>query len=119
MKIDDNILYQDNISAIRMETNGKASCTKRTKHIEIRYFYITDKVKSGEITIEHCPTKEMIADFFTKSLCGSLFKKFRNIILGINDGDMGKYRRTYDASTAARRARLLAIANRVKQAARL
>ena len=62
MKIDDNILYQDNISAIRMETNGKASCTKRTKHIEIRYFYITDKVKSGEISIEHCPTKEMISD---------------------------------------------------------
>ena len=45
MNIDDNILYQDNISAIRMENNGKASCTKRTKHIDIRYFYITDKVK--------------------------------------------------------------------------
>ena len=60
MNIDDNILYQNNISAICMETNGKAlSCPKPTKHIEIRYFYITDKVKSGEITIEYCPTKEM------------------------------------------------------------
>ena len=65
MNIHDNILYQDNESAIQMERNGKASCTKRTKHIEIRYFYITDKVKSGEINIEHCPTKEMIGDYFT------------------------------------------------------
>ena len=99
MKIDDNILYQDNESAIRMEKNGKASCTKRTKHIEIRYFYITDKVKAGEINIEYCPTKEMIGDYFTKPLAGSLFKKFRNCILGINDGDMGNYRRWYRKAT--------------------
>ena len=34
MNVDDNILYQDNISAIRMENNGKASCTKL-----INYFW--------------------------------------------------------------------------------
>ena len=117
MNIDDNILYQDNESAIRMEQNGKASCTKRTKHIEIRYFYITDKSKSGEITIEHCPTKEMIGDYFTKPLAGSLFKKFRNIILGINDADMPKYRTIYHKAMADRKAKELAILNRRKLAA--
>ena len=111
MRIDDNILYQDNESAIRMEKHGKASCTKRTKHIEIRYFYITDKSKSGEVTIEHCPTKEMIGDYFTKPLAGSLFKKFRNIIQGITDGDMPKYRRAYEKSSAVRRSKEIAITN--------
>ena len=50
--IDDNILYQqNNLSTICIENNGKASCTKRTKNIESRYFYIIDKVKSSEVTI--------------------------------------------------------------------
>ena len=58
MNINDNTFYQDILSAICMKTNGILSCTKRTKHIEIQYFYITDKVKSGEVTIKYCPTKE-------------------------------------------------------------
>mmetsp|Transcript_35431 Transcript_35431/g.50239 ORF Transcript_35431/g.50239 Transcript_35431/m.50239 type:complete len:138 (-) Transcript_35431:188-601(-) len=66
------ILHQDNTSAILLEENGKESSTKRTRHIDIRYFYIKDKVKSGEVKIRHCPTLEMIADFFMK---------FRNFIL--------------------------------------
>jgi len=35
-----------------------------------------DHIASGEITIEHCPTKSMIADFFIKPLQGGLFKEF-------------------------------------------
>ena len=41
MEITDNILYQDNISVIRLKKNGKVSYTKRTKHIEIRYNFST------------------------------------------------------------------------------
>ena len=43
--LDDNILYQDNKSSILLEMNGKASSGKRTNHINIRYFFITDRVK--------------------------------------------------------------------------
>ena len=79
MKLDDNILYQDNESIIQMEHNIKMLCTKSTKHIKITYFYITDKLKSGEVTIEHFPTKEMIGDYFIKPIAGLFFKKFQNI----------------------------------------
>ena len=41
-QVNDNILLQDNKSAILLESNGKASSSKRTKHIKIRYFFITD-----------------------------------------------------------------------------
>jgi hypothetical protein len=42
--IKDNILFQDNKSSILLEKNGKASSSKHTKHINIRYFFITDRV---------------------------------------------------------------------------
>jgi hypothetical protein len=77
-----NVFYQDNQSAIKLETNGRASAGKQSRHIDIRYFFIKDRVDSGEITIEHCPTDEMLADFFTKPLQGALFRKFKAVILG-------------------------------------
>ena len=39
-----NVLYQDNESCIKLAKNGKASSTKRTRHIHIRYFAVTDRV---------------------------------------------------------------------------
>jgi hypothetical protein len=81
--VKDNILFQDNKSSILLETNGKASSSKRTKHINIRYFFITDRVSQGELSVAWCPTGEMTADFGTKSLQGSLFKKFRDRIMGV------------------------------------
>jgi hypothetical protein len=35
---------------------------------------------------EYCPTGDMVADFFTKPLQGSLFRKVRTIILNIPGG---------------------------------
>ena len=57
------ILYQDNKSAILLESNGRKSSSKRTKHIHMRYYFIADRVRNNELTIEHCPTKSMVADF--------------------------------------------------------
>jgi hypothetical protein len=69
--IDDNMLHQDNKSSILLETNGRGSSGKRTRHIDVRYFFIADRVKSGEIQIEYCPTGIMIADYFTEALLPS------------------------------------------------
>jgi hypothetical protein len=44
--VKDNVLFQDKKSSILLEKNGKASNSKRTKHINIRYFFITDRVKT-------------------------------------------------------------------------
>jgi hypothetical protein len=79
----DNVLYQDNKSAILMEKNGKASSSKRTKHINVRYFFITDRIQKGEVSVAWCPTGDMIGDFMTKPLQGALFKKFRDQIMGV------------------------------------
>jgi hypothetical protein len=82
-KIQDNILFQDNKSAILLEKNGKASSSKRTKHINIRYFFITDRVKKGDVSLIWCPTGDMVGDYMTKPLQGALFRKFRDQIMGV------------------------------------
>jgi hypothetical protein len=46
---------------------------------------VADKVKSGQIRIEHCTTGIMIADYFTKALQGALFAKLRDMIVGKTD----------------------------------
>ena len=76
------VVYQDNTSSILLERNGRSSSTKRTKHMHIRYFYVTEQVRNKVIHITHCPTEEMVADFFTKPLQGSLFTKMRNYVMG-------------------------------------
>jgi hypothetical protein len=81
-QVSENIVYQDNKSAILLEKNGKASSSKRTKHINIRYFFVTDRIKNQEMTVEWCPTGDMIADFMTKPTQGALFRKFRDQIMG-------------------------------------
>jgi hypothetical protein len=77
-----NLLLQDNQSSILLERNGKASSGKRTRHINIRYFFITDRVNMKEVEIEWCPTKKMVADFMTKPLQGIHFRRLCDLIMG-------------------------------------
>jgi hypothetical protein len=81
--VDESILYQDNTSSILLEKNGRSSSTKRTRHMNIRYFFVKDQVDSKRVKIEHCPTADMLADFFTKPLQGMQFRKLRDQIMNI------------------------------------
>jgi hypothetical protein len=85
--IKQNILYQDNKSAILLEENGKKSSSKRTRALNIRYFFLTDQIEKGNVSVEYCPTGEMIADFMSKPLQGKLFKKFKDLIMGVNSSE--------------------------------
>ena len=78
------VLHQDNTSAMLLEKNGRGSSTKRTKHMDVRYFYIADCIARGEVSLKHCPTTEMLADFFSKPLQGQLFFKFRALLMNID-----------------------------------
>jgi hypothetical protein len=80
--IEKNILYQDNKSAILLETNGKRSSGPKTRAMNIRYFFITNQIEQGNIAVEYCPTDEMTGDFFTKPVQGYKFRKFKAEIMG-------------------------------------
>ena len=77
-----NYLEQDNESAIKLALNGRRSAGPKSRHIGIRYFWLKDRLRAGGITVRHCPTLAMLADFFTKPLQGHLFYKFRDALLG-------------------------------------
>ena len=79
------IMYQDNQSSILLKNNGRASSSKRKKHMNIRYFFITDRIKKGDLHIEYCPTDNMVADFFSKPLQGKKFLQFRKLIMNLQD----------------------------------
>jgi hypothetical protein len=81
-EIHKNILFQDNKSTILLEQNGKKSSSKRTRALNIRYFFLTDQIEKGNLIVEYCPTTEMVADYFSKPLQGKLFQKFRKSIMG-------------------------------------
>ena len=65
-----------------MLKNGRNSCTGNSRHINIRYFFVKDRVDKGEVRVEYCPTLQMLGDFFTKPLQGALYIKFRDVIMG-------------------------------------
>ena len=81
-EIKHNIVYQDNQSTIRMAKNGRNSCTGNSRHIDIRYFFVKDRVDKGELEIQYCPTYMMLADYFTKSLQGKAFRVYRDVVMG-------------------------------------
>ena len=89
VRIKETVLYKDNMSSMLLERNGRHSSTKRTKHMDIQYFYVGDHIQNKTLSLHHCPTEEMLADYFTKPLQGSLFVRLQNHIMGAEfaDGD--------------------------------
>ena len=77
-KIKDNNLYHDNMSTMRMEKNRRKSAGQKARHINIRYFFIKDRIQNGELNILHCATDKMIEDLFTEPLQSALFKLCRH-----------------------------------------
>jgi hypothetical protein len=57
-----------------MENNGRKSTGKRSRHLNIRYFFINDQKEKGNVKIEFCPSDNMIGDYMTKPLHGKKFK---------------------------------------------
>eukprot|EP00957_Ditylum_brightwellii_P164827 12549028-Ditylum_brightwellii.AAC.1 len=73
-------MYQDNQSTIYLEHNGCSSGGKRTRHMDVLFFFVTDRAEAGEIMLEYCPSGEMRGDLFLKLLQGKLCKKFRELV---------------------------------------
>ena len=78
-----NVVFQDNQSVILLENNGRLSAGKRSRHMNIKLFYMTDKINNKELEIQYCPTDEMVADYFTKALQGKKFHHFRKIVMNL------------------------------------
>ena len=72
------VVFEDNQSAICMSKNQQ--CHGQSKHIDIKYHFVREKVSEGCIELKYCATENMLADMFTKGLSGPKFKGLRNLI---------------------------------------
>jgi hypothetical protein len=96
----ETVIKEDNKSTMLLMKNGLLSAGKRTKHLDIRYFYVKDLLERGIISIEHCATEDMVADFFTKPLQGKRFQILRDIILNrTSEASPSQYRSVLGNST--------------------
>ncbi len=67
------VIYCDNISSILLANNPVYHA--RTKHIEVHYHFIKEKVLAKEIDLIHVSTEDQVADIFTNALSTYKLKK--------------------------------------------
>ena len=77
---------EDNQPVLAM-LDRKSHGVARTRHINIRYFFIIDRVKSGDLELHHVPTDLMLADIFTKPLVGGPFIRMQARLMGRAEPD--------------------------------
>ena len=70
---------QDNQAVIHSIQRGVPA--ERSRHVDIRYFWLKDRAESGEVLIEYVPTEDMVADLLTKPLQGEIFRRLRDLLL--------------------------------------
>ena len=82
-QIDKNMVFQDNLSTMRLAINGSLSSSSRTKHIKAKYYFVRDKIEEGEVDLRHCPTEVMWSDVLNKPKQGAGFKKDRAVLMNV------------------------------------
>ena len=75
---------------MNLEMNGKISCGPGSRYMDIRYFFMKNRLDTENINVAYCPTGEILAFFYTKSLQGKLFRKFRGLIMGLQHISLSK-----------------------------
>ena len=74
-----SVVYGDNQSAIAITHNGIKG--ERTKHVDIKYHFVTETVERGDVVLKWVPTTEQQADIFTKALAAPVFLHFRKQLM--------------------------------------
>ena len=73
--------FEDYIACIEVATS-EAKIRPRTKNLAVRLFHFRDHIEKGLISIEHVPSRDQLADIFTKPLPRHQFRQLRDQIMG-------------------------------------
>jgi len=74
-----SLVYGDNQSTLAVSHNGVKG--ERTKHVDVKYHFVTETVERGEIQLRWVPTTQQQADIFTKALAAPVFELLRKQLM--------------------------------------
>ena len=86
---DSTTIYCDNLSSIQLMRNPDFHA--RTKHIEVHYHFVRERVLSGEVDLQYVPTDRQTPDIFTKPLGLDKLRQFFGV-LGLRHLDVPNLR---------------------------
>jgi len=70
------IIYQDNMTCMALMKRG-GPCSDRSRHINMRDFWLCEKVEDGEVIIEYLGKEQMFANVLTQPVQGAQFIRKR------------------------------------------
>ena len=82
--------FEDNAACIKVVTS-EAKIRPRTKHLAVCLFHFRDHIEKGHISIEHVPSRNQLADIFTKPLPSDQFRRLHDQIMGWNNAPIAEY----------------------------
>ncbi|MCO5596377.1 hypothetical protein L7F22_050438 [Adiantum nelumboides] len=77
---------QDTANTIYIESQSTLAVARnpvfhaRTKHIEVHYHYVRERLSAREISLAYVPTQDNLADLFTKALSREKLEAFRKAL---------------------------------------
>lgn len=78
LEIETPKVFEDNQSCLKILQDEKVN--PRSKHIDVKYYFVRDLCQSGAVVYEYCPTESMVADILTKPLQKLKICSLRNLI---------------------------------------
>jgi hypothetical protein len=72
-------VYGDNQSTLAVSANGVKG--ERTKHVDVKYHFVTETVERGEVKLRWIPTTQQQADTFTMALSAPVFLLLRQQLM--------------------------------------
>lgn len=77
-----HVVWCDNLSAMALASNPIFHA--RTKHVEVDYHFVREKVITKQILVQHVGTLDQIADIFTKPLSVARFQYLKSKLMVVN-----------------------------------
>ena len=74
-------LFGDNNGSLALANNP---CDQKSKHLEVRYFFVRQKVEQGRVAVTRVSTQDQLADVLTKALAQPQHERLCLIIMGQN-----------------------------------
>ena len=84
---DSTVIWEDNHSTILIAEN-ECSSAGRTKHIDIRYKFVTQTITDNIVRVRYTPTETNLTDILTKALSRMTFERLCTLC---QDNKLGNY----------------------------